>query len=108
MMRVDTLKTTMLVALGTAVNRTLVLPVVIFFPTSRCNSRCVSCDWWKASGAGDLTLDEIARLAEALPALGTRMMLFSGGEPLLRPEVFDAAALFRATGISLHLHTSGV
>jgi MoaA/NifB/PqqE/SkfB family radical SAM enzyme len=57
---------------------------------------------------GDLTLAEIAQLAETLPALGTRMILFSGGEPLLRPEVFDAAALFRARGISLHLHTSGV
>jgi MoaA/NifB/PqqE/SkfB family radical SAM enzyme len=101
-------KTSILVALGTAANRTLVLPVVIFFPTSRCNSRCVSCDWWKASGAGDLTLEEIAALAQSLPALGTRMMLFSGGEPLLRPEVFAAAAMFRAKGISLHLHTSGV
>src|SRR5438477_21800 len=108
MIRAEALKTAMLVALGTAVNRTLVLPVVIFFPTSRCNSRCVSCDWWKASGAGDLTLDEIARLADALPALGTRVMLFSGGEPLLRPEVFRAAAMFRENRISLHLHTSGV
>src|SRR5689334_2791952 len=108
MTRVDAVKTTVLVALGTAANRTFVLPVVIFFPTSRCNSRCVSCDWWKASGAGDLTLSEIAELASALPAVGTRMVLFSGGEPLLRPEVFDAAALFRANGIRLHLHTSGV
>ena len=31
-------------------------------------------------------------LASALPALGTRVVVFSGGEPLLRPEVFDAAA----------------
>src|SRR5690349_1630871 len=108
MTRGDAMRTSLLVALGTAANRTFVLPLVVFFPTSRCNSRCVSCDWWKASGAGDLTLDEIARVAEALPALGTRLVLFSGGEPLLRPEVFDAAALFRAKRIALHLHTSGV
>jgi Fe-coproporphyrin III synthase len=108
MTRAEAMKTSVLVALGTAANRTFVLPIVIFFPTSRCNSRCVSCDWWKASGAGDLSLDEIAQLAGALPALGTRMVLFSGGEPLLRPEVFQAAALFRAKGIRLHLHTSGV
>ncbi|HEY7171261.1 MAG TPA: radical SAM protein [Vicinamibacterales bacterium] len=107
-MRVDAVKTSMLVALGTAANRTFVLPIVIFFPTSRCNSRCISCDWWKASGAGDLSIGEIAQLAAALPALGTRMVLFSGGEPLLRPEVFEAAGLFRQKGIRLHLHTSGV
>ena len=89
-------------------NRTFVLPLVVFFPTSRCNSRCVSCDWWKCSGAGDLSLDEIAAVADALPALGTRVVVFSGGEPLLRPEVFDAAAMFRASGMTLHLLTSGV
>src|SRR5689334_21210582 len=100
--------TSVLVRLGEWTNRTFVLPVVVFFPTSRCNSRCVSCDWWKCSGAGDLTLEEIETVADALPALGTRMVLFSGGEPLLRPEVFEAAGLFRANGITLHLHTSGV
>ena len=36
------------------------------------------------------------------------MVVFSGGEPLLRPEVFDAAAMFRARGMTLHLLTSGV
>lgn len=100
--------TTVLVRLGELTNRTFVLPVVVFFPTSRCNSRCVSCDWWKCSGAGDLTLPEIEAVADALPALGTRIVLFSGGEPLLRPEVFEAAAMFRENEITLHLHTSGV
>src|SRR4029079_14039976 len=100
--------TSMLVRLGELTNRTFVLPVVVFFPTSRCNSRCVSCDWWKCSGAGDLTVKEIEGVADALPALGTRLVLFSGGEPLLRPEVFEAAALFREKEILLHLHTSGV
>src|SRR5438477_5801585 len=100
--------TAVLVRFGELTNRTFVLPVVVFFPTSRCNSRCVSCDWWKCSGAGDLTLPEIETIAAALPALGTRMVLFSGGEPLLRPEVFEAAAMFRENDITLHLHTSGV
>jgi Fe-coproporphyrin III synthase len=97
-----------LVRLAEATNRTFVLPLVVFFPTSRCNSRCVSCDWWRSTGADDLTLDEIARVAAALPGLGTRLVVFSGGEPLLRPEVFDAARLFLAQGVSLHLLTSGV
>jgi MoaA/NifB/PqqE/SkfB family radical SAM enzyme len=104
----SSLATATLVRLGRATNRTFVLPLLIFYPTGRCNSRCVSCDWWKQTGADDLSLDEIARLAESLPALGTRMAVFSGGEPLLRPEVFDAAQLFRQRGIALHLLTSGV
>ncbi len=102
------LATSALVQIGGWTNRTLVLPVVIFFPTSRCNSRCLSCDWWRSAGADDLSLVEIQALADALPGLGTRLVLFSGGEPLLRPEVFDAAARFRQKGLTLHLHTSGV
>ena len=43
-----------------------------------------------------------------LPALGTRMVVFSGGEPLLRPEVFDAARCSRRNDMTLHLLTSGV
>jgi len=100
--------TATLVRFGQMANRTFVLPLLIFYPTGRCNSRCLSCDWWKQSGADDLTLDEIRDVAAALPALGTRVVAFSGGEPLLRPEVFDAAEIFRARGMTLHLLTSGV
>src|SRR5262245_19088117 len=102
------LATAMLVRLGEVSNRTFVLPLLVFYPTSRCNSRCVSCDWWKQTGEGDLTLEEIDALAGSLPALGTQLVIFSGGEPLLRPEVFDAAAMFRARGLTLHLLTSGI
>jgi MoaA/NifB/PqqE/SkfB family radical SAM enzyme len=105
---VGALTTAMLVRIGEVTNRTLVLPLLIFYPTSRCNSRCVSCDWWRHSGDGDLTLDEIEELADALPPLGTRIVAFSGGEPLLRPDVFQAAAMFRTRGMTLHLLTSGV
>jgi MoaA/NifB/PqqE/SkfB family radical SAM enzyme len=105
---VSPLATSFLVKLGEITNRTFVLPLVVFFPTSRCNSRCVSCDWWKCSGAGDLSLEEIDGVARALPELGTRIVVFSGGEPLLRPEVFEAAQAFRAQGLTLHLLTSGV
>jgi MoaA/NifB/PqqE/SkfB family radical SAM enzyme len=107
-MTLATLATGTLVRLGEATNRTFVLPLLIFYPTGRCNSRCVSCDWWRQSGVDDLALDEIGSVAAALPALGTRVVAFSGGEPLLRPDVFDAAALFHAQGMTLHLLTSGV
>jgi MoaA/NifB/PqqE/SkfB family radical SAM enzyme len=104
----STAVTATLVRFGQATNRTFVLPLLIFYPTGRCNSRCMSCDWWKQSGTDDLSLDEIRDVAAALPALGTRVVAFSGGEPLLRPEVFDAAEIFRARGMTLHLLTSGV
>ena len=89
-------------------HRTWVLPLLIFYPTGRCNSRCVTCDWWRSTGDGELNLSEIRDFADTLPPLGTRTVAFSGGEPLLRRDVFDIAALFRGHGIRLELLTSGV
>jgi len=100
--------TTALAWLGRTINRTIVLPIVVVFPTSRCNSRCVSCDWWKSTGEDDLTLEEIERLAESLRRAGTKLVVFSGGEPLLRTDLFLAAAMFIRRGIKLHLLTSGL
>jgi hypothetical protein len=42
--------------------------MVVLAPTARCNSRCLSCDWWRADGASDLALGEIRALAAELPA----------------------------------------
>ncbi len=108
MTTLSALRTSVIIRVSEAVNRTLELPLVIFHPTSRCNSRCVSCDWWKSSGANDLALSDIDALAGRLRELGTRLVVFSGGEPLLRPDVFDVARCFTERHIDLHLLTSGV
>jgi Fe-coproporphyrin III synthase len=102
------LRTNLLVKLGEVTGRTHVLPLVLFGVTERCNSRCLSCDFWRADGASDLALEEIERLAAELPALGTRVVVLTGGEPLHRPEVMQIADLFRARGLALHLLTSGL
>jgi len=93
---------------GAAVNRTWTLPIAVVCPTGRCNSRCVSCSWWATTGEGEMTLQEFARLAAALQAMGTRLAVFSGGEPLLREDLWAIAGAFRHRGIVLHLLTSGL
>ena len=72
----DTLATNALTQLNVVAHRTFALPLLIFYVTARCNSRCVSCDWWKSDGAADLTLDEIRALAAELPSLRTRRVVF--------------------------------
>ena len=89
-------------------HQTLALPLLVFYPTARCNSRCISCDWWQSDGASDLAFEEIRALTEQLPPLGVRMVVFSGGEPLLRRDVYDIADLFRARNIKLYLLTAGL
>lgn len=108
------LATIVMAQIGEATNRTLVLPIVMFAPTHRCNSACVSCAWWStpagadAHGPAELTLGEIDRIAADLARLGTRLVVFTGGEPLMRPDVFDAARAFQRRGIRLHLLTAGL
>jgi MoaA/NifB/PqqE/SkfB family radical SAM enzyme len=104
----DHLRSNLLVKLGEVTGRTHVLPLVLFAPTSRCNSRCVSCDWWRSDGASDLTLGEIRQVADGLRHYGTRTVVFTGGEPLLRADVMDVADIFRDRGFTLQLLTSGL
>ena len=75
--------------------------------TERCNSRCVTCDYWR-HGRADMDLAAVEQLLPELAELETRVVLISGGEPLLNPEWADIAQLLRANGIKLWLLTSGL
>jgi len=97
-----------LIQLNARTHRTWALPILLYSPTARCNSRCVSCDWWRSDGATDLDRGAIEALCAELPALRTKLVVFTGGEPLVRDDVFDLADLFRARGVALHLLTSGL
>jgi Fe-coproporphyrin III synthase len=83
------------------------LPLVTLYLTERCNSRCVTCDYWR-HGRIDLNLDSVARLLPALRQLETQLVLISGGEPLLNPQWRAIAELLRHSGLSLWLLTSGL
>ena len=83
------------------------LPLVTLFLSERCNSRCVSCDYWR-NGRADLDLAGVGALLPELAELKTRVVLISGGEPLLNPEWREIAELLRAQGLKLWLLTSGL
>lgn len=93
---------------GAAVNRTWTLPIAVVCPTGRCNSRCISCSWWATTGEHEMAAHEFEALAPVLRAMGTRLAVFSGGEPLLREDLWSIADAFRRQGIVLHLLTSGL
>jgi Fe-coproporphyrin III synthase len=83
------------------------LPLVTLYLTERCNSRCVTCDYWR-NGRTDLTIEGLTRLLPSLQRLQTRVALLSGGEPLLNPEWADMARLLRENGQKPWLLTSGL
>jgi MoaA/NifB/PqqE/SkfB family radical SAM enzyme len=83
------------------------LPLVTLYLTERCNSRCVTCDYWR-HGRADLSLEAVQRMLPSLAELQTEVVLLSGGEPLVHPQWQDIAAALRAAHLRLWLLTSGV
>ena len=83
------------------------LPLATLYLTDRCNSRCITCDYWR-HGRSNLTLQSLTGLLPSLMSLGTKIVVLSGGEPLLNPEWADIAATLRSRGLKLWLLTSGL
>lgn len=83
------------------------LPLVTLYLTERCNSRCISCDYWR-HGRVDLEPELVARLIPELTSLGTKTVLISGGEPLVHPRWSEIATILHDAGFELWLLTSGL
>ena len=85
-------------------------PVVIWNVCMHCNMSCPHCYASAVSepSPSDLSGEEALRLIDQMAASGVRIVIFSGGEPLLRADLFDLLAHARDAGISPQLSTNGV
>jgi len=83
------------------------LPLVTLYLTERCNSRCITCDYWR-TGREQMSLESVRRLLPSLARLQTQLVVISGGEPLIHPQWVEIAQLLRARGLQLWLLTSGL
>ncbi|HNX26928.1 MAG TPA: radical SAM protein [Phycisphaerae bacterium] len=84
--------------------------VVVFNCTRQCNLSCRHCyasAGNSAGGDGELTTDGIIRLIDELADIGTSVILFSGGEPLMRDDIFDIVAHAGRRNLHAVLSTNG-
>jgi len=66
-------------------------PVVVWNSTRTCNLRCRHC-YMSSDGQkydGELTTEEAKRFIDDLAEFRVPVLLFSGGEPLIRPDFFE-------------------
>ena len=68
--------------------------------TRRCNLACLHCRAAAGSGPypGELTTEEGIALLDNLATLGQVVVILTGGEPLLREDIFELAAYGAAGG----------
>jgi radical SAM protein with 4Fe4S-binding SPASM domain len=83
--------------------------ILIWNLTNRCNLSCLHC-YSKASvdSKGALTTDEIVNTLPSLINAGIKFIIFSGGEPLLRKDIFEIAQECKKQGIITYLSTNGM
>jgi len=84
-------------------------PVVAYNCTRRCNLRCLHCYSASDAGCGDLemTTDQAKQFLGQLREAGAPVCLFSGGEPLLRPDLFDLLGEAGRIGLPTVISTNG-
>jgi len=84
-------------------------PVVVWNCTRRCNLRCVHCysQSHDKDYPGELTTAEAKALIDDLAAFKVPVLLFSGGEPLLRKDLFELAEYAIARGLRAVISTNG-
>lgn len=86
------------------------LRLVFWETTAACNLACVHCrrlDVARQIGADDLATEQAADMVRSLRRLGRPILVFSGGEPLMRPDLLELARLARDTGVPAALATNG-
>ncbi len=83
-------------------------PVVVWNVTGRCNLHCRHC----YSGSrnrpypDELSTDEAKAMLRDLADFGSPVVLFSGGEPLMRPDLLELIAAARQLGMRAVLSTN--
>ena len=84
-------------------------PIVVWNITRTCNLRCVHCysDSEARKYAGELTTEEAKRVIDDLAGFHIPALLFSGGEPLTRPDLFQLVEYGVSMGLRITLSTNG-
>jgi len=86
------------------------LRLLFWETTIACNLECIHCRRLEVSNElskRDLTTEQAKGFIHTLPEIGKPILVFSGGEPLKRPDIFELAELARALGLPTALATNG-
>lgn len=83
--------------------------IISWNTTKRCNLYCKHCyrDSSNEYFRGELNTDEGKKLIEEIAKSGFRILILSGGEPLMRDDIYELSSYARKSGIIPVLGTNG-
>lgn len=82
---------------------------VQFYVTARCNLSCKQCNIIYANAdVGEVSLAQVDAMAENLAAIGTGMVLLTGGEPFVRRDLPEIIRAFTRRGTHVRTQTNGL
>jgi radical SAM protein with 4Fe4S-binding SPASM domain len=84
-------------------------PIVVWNITRACNLKCVHCynDSGACKAGDELSTAEAKGVLDDLVQFGVPSVLFSGGEPLMRPDLFELIAYAVERGVRAVISTNG-
>ena len=84
-------------------------PVVVWNMTRRCNLKCVHCyaQAIDPEGKDEISTDQAKEIIDDLASFGSPVMLFSGGEPLVRSDLCELANYAVQKGMRAVISTNG-
>lgn len=77
--------------------------------TENCQAKCITCDYWKTRWQDAINTEQAISLVNQLGVVGVRSLRLTGGEPLLRKDLFEI--LKKANSGAFHsivLQTNGL
>ncbi len=77
--------------------------------TRSCNLNCVHCRAASSLGpySGELSTEKCLKLIDEIAAVSSPVIILTGGEPLLRPDIFEIAAYGTNKGLRMVMATNG-
>ena len=86
------------------------LTFLIMHVSTRCDQACQHCSIWRKNGNPGAELSASQRMAilDEAASLGARGVLFTGGEPLLSPQIERLARHARSLELSVQIATNGL
>ena len=77
--------------------------------TRSCNLNCVHCRAAASCGPypGELSTEKCLKLIDEIAAMSSPVIILTGGEPLLRPDIFEIASYGTNKGLRMVMATNG-